>query len=286
MSATAERLLVENRFQRIADRDAPLSEPQDRGRDAGFHTTRWTVVLQARGDSPEARLALGQLCEAYCNPVYRFLRREGRDEHRSRDLAQEFFTRLLDGRGIDGVDPAKGRFRSYLLGALKHFLADERRDERRLKRGGGATPRSIDSAGTDSAPGLQISDPAGGVPDSFFDRDWALSVMERGLETVRTEFERAGRVEQFDVLKPWLVGDNGKLSQADAAAALDMSTGAVKVAVHRLRKCVREAVRAEIAQTIDDPEDVAEELRYLVEVLSRGGAETASGRRPRGRGEG
>lgn len=245
-----------------------MNESRERRASGGFHTTRWTVVLQARGDSPAARIALGELCEAYWNPVYRFLRREGRDEHQSRDLAQEFFTRLLDGRGVDGVDPEKGRFRSYLLGSLKHFLADDRRDRQRLKRGGDVGVQSIDASRTDSAVGLQIPDPDGGVPDAFFDRHWALAVMDRGLETVRSELEEAGKGRQFDVLKPWLVGDSEKLSQAGAAEALDLSAGAVKVAVHRLRKRFREAVRTEIAQTIDDPDDVADELRYLVEALS------------------
>ena len=121
------------------------------------------MVMSARGDAPEARAALGELCEAYWMPVFRFLRREGRSEDGSRELAQEFFTRILSVGGIDGVDPAKGRFRSYLLGALKHFLADRKRSERRQRRGGGARVESIDAGGTDTSPGMQLPDPLLGI---------------------------------------------------------------------------------------------------------------------------
>jgi RNA polymerase sigma-70 factor (ECF subfamily) len=233
-----------------------------------FHTTRWTMVLRARGDSAEARAALGDLCEAYWMPVFRFLRREGRGEEQSRELAQEFFARLLSGSGIEHVEPEKGRFRSYLLGALKHFLAERKRNENRQKRGGGAVMESIESGGTKTSPGIPIADPAGLVSDAYFDHQWALSVMDRGLKTVQTAFEESGKQKQFEVLKPWLMGDMENRSQADAAADLGMSAGAVKVAVHRLRQSFRDAVRSEIAQTVNSPEEVTDELRYLIEVLS------------------
>ena len=233
-----------------------------------FHTTRWTVVMRARGEAPEARAALGELCEAYWTPVFRFLRREGRNEDQSRELTQEFVARLLSRGGIENVDPAKGRFRSYLLGALKHFLAERRRDESRLKRGGGAELISIESAGSETSPGLPIADAAAAVPDSFFDRQWALAVMERGLASVQARFAESGKMKQFEVLKPWLMGDSTQLSQAEAAAELGLTTGAVKVAIHRLRKSFGEVVEAEIAQTVDGSEAITEELRYLIEVLS------------------
>ena len=157
-----------------------------------FFTTRWTLVSRARGETPEARAALGDLCEAYWTPVFRFLRREGRGEDESRELTQAFFAKVLAGAGIGEADPAKGRFRSYLLGSLKHFLANQRRDANREKRGGGAVVESIDSGGSETSPGLQVADPGSEAGDAWFDRHWALAVMERGLDRVRGVV-RAGR---------------------------------------------------------------------------------------------
>ena len=232
-----------------------------------FHTTRWTLVMRARGDAPEARAALGDLCDAYWMPVYRFLRREGRDDDHGRELAQAFFSQVLEKGGIEKADPCKGRFRSYLLGALKHFLAKQRRAEGAQKRGGEAIVQSIESGGSETSPGLQLADPGATVPDAYFDRHWALAVMERGLTTVGGTFEAAGKEKQFEVLKRWLMGDGEGLSQAEAAAELGMTAGAVKVAIHRLRQKFREAIRDEIAQTVDTEEEVQEELRYLIEAL-------------------
>ena len=224
-------------------------------------------MLRARGDSSEARAALSDLCAAYWKPVFHFLRREGRLEDDSREVAQAFFLRLLERGGLDQVDPAKGHFRSYLLGALKHFLAEQRRNQGRQKRGGGAIIESIDAAGSDTSPGIQIADASASVPDAWFDREWALAVMERGIQRVQADFEHAGKAKSFDVLKPWLIGDTENLSQSDAAAALGTTVGAVKVMVHRLRKDFRTAIEAEIAQTVPRAEDIADEIRYLIEVL-------------------
>ena len=226
------------------------------------------MVMQARGEAPEARAALGELCENYWMPVFRFLRREGRGEDESRELVQEFFARLLSRNSLDGVDPGKGRFRSYLLGALKHFLAEQKRNAGRLKRGGDAVIESIDSGGTDTSPGLLLADPAGAVPDAFFDREWALALMDRSLAKVEADFNRAEKERQFEVLKPWLIGDTEEFSQSEAAASLNMTTGAIKVAIHRLRKNFRDAIQSEIAETVTDPDEIREELRYLIEILS------------------
>ncbi|MBK8035982.1 MAG: sigma-70 family RNA polymerase sigma factor [Verrucomicrobiaceae bacterium] len=236
--------------------------------DSTFHSTRWTLVLRSRGDAPEARTALGELCEVYWAPVFRFLRSEGRTDDDSRELAQEFFARLLARGGFDGADPTKGRFRSYLLGALKHFLAERRRNEGREKRGGGAVVESLDAATHDTAPGLRIADTSAAMSDKHFDREWALAVMDRSLKAVQADFEKAGKSAHFEALKPWLAGDTDQLSQADAATQLGVTTGAVKVMIHRLRKTFRAAVEAEIAQTVPATEDIDEELRYLIEVLS------------------
>lgn len=225
------------------------------------------MVIRAQGQAPEARTALGDLCEAYWTPVYRFLRREGRNDDESRELTQEFFSRLLAGSTLEKADPGKGRFRSYLLGALKHFLADHRRAEGRQKRGGDVIIESIESSGSGTSPGLSIADPAAEAGDAWFDHHWALAVMERGLDAVRDSFAQAGKTEHFEALKPWLIGDVESLSQADAAAALGISPGAVKVAIHRMRQKFGEAIRQEIAETVDTEEEIAGELRYLIEAL-------------------
>ena len=233
-----------------------------------FAPTRWTLVLRARGESSEGRAALSELCEAYYQPILRFLRYEGRDEDAARELAHEFFQRVLAGRGFEGADPGRGRFRSYLLGALKHFVSDNRAHSNRRKRGGGAPLESLDaSAGTDTSPGLQVPSPTAPNSDACFDREWALAIMDRALAVLQKEFTDAGKPNQYDILKPWLVGDTSAHSQAEAARQLDLSEGAVKVTIHRLRKRFREAVRSEIAQTLRDPKLVDEELGHLVEAL-------------------
>jgi RNA polymerase sigma factor (sigma-70 family) len=236
---------------------------------AVFRTTQWTRVLEARGDSTEARAALSDLCAVYYTPVFRFLRREGRDEDAARELTQEFFARILERGEIGAADPARGRFRTYLLGAVKHFLADQRDHAARKKRGGGQTSESLD-ADRDGEGQLQIADTTGELRDTFFDREWALALMDRALKEVSAEFTRDGKAKQFDALKPWLVGDAGKLSQADVVRELGWSESAVKVGVHRLRKRFRETIRDEIAQTVADGTDIDGELRYLVEVLAQG----------------
>ena len=232
-----------------------------------FVTTRWSQVLSARGESPEARAALGTLCEAYWTPVFRFVRRCGHGEEEARDLTQGFFAQLLSGRGLEGAEPAKGRFRSYLLGAVRHFLANQCHRRRAAKRGGGEVPLPLDP-GTTSTESPQIADPAATVPVAFFDRHWALTVIDRALEALEADLVSGGKGDFFEVLKPWLLGDIEALSQAEAGRRLGLSEGAVKVAIHRLRKQFRALVKAEVAQTVEDPAHVQEELRYLVEALA------------------
>ena len=232
-----------------------------------FLPTRWTLVLRAQGESMESRAALSELCEHYYQPVFRFLQREGRDEDAARELAQEFFTRILNRGGIGAADPARGRFRTYLLGAVKHFLADRRDYEQRQKRGGGQAMESL-SVAAHEGPAIDIPDATSELRDTFFDRTWALAIMERALKNVGDDFAREGKSAHFDALKPWLVGDTPQLFQAEVAAQLGWSESAVKVGVHRLRKRFRETIRAEIAQTVADGADIDAELRYLVEVLA------------------
>ncbi len=213
---------------------------------------------------------MGKLCEAYWQPVFRFIRHQCHDEDAACDLKQEFFARLLARRGLNTVEPGRGRFRSFLLGAVKHFLADQHDRANAAKRGGGQSPVSIEAghdAGTTAE--LQIPDPAGPVPDTFFDREWALALVECAVARLAADFAAEDKQPQFDALKPWLLGEVISLSQAAAARQLGLSEGAVKVAVHRLRQRFRALINAEITSTVDDPILAQEELKYLVEVLCR-----------------
>jgi RNA polymerase sigma factor (sigma-70 family) len=233
---------------------------------AAFVTTQWTRVLEARGASPDAQAALSELCASYYAPVFAFIRRTALNEDAARDLTQEFFARLLARQGIATVDPQRGRFRSFLLGAVKHFLADIREHDHRLKRGAGQPMESIDP-GTDTSPGLQLPDPNAPSPDREFDRKWALALLGRALAALAQEHEASGKADHFQALKPWLSGDTENISQAAAAARLGVNEGAVKVAIHRLRRRFREVIKSEIGQTVSDPAQVGAELHYLLEAL-------------------
>ncbi len=232
-----------------------------------FAVTRWTLVVQARGGDDAARAALSELCSAYYAPVVSFLRADGRDEDRARDLAHEFFARVLAGRSLGGADPARGRFRSYLLGAVKHFLADMRDRDLAARRGAGAETLPLDATGSaGSAPGF--TPPAPARDDTAFDRQWALTVIARALEAVGGELRAAGKGAYFETLKPWLSA-GATQPQAEVAARLGLSEGAVKVAIHRLRQRFREAVKAEIAHTVPAESDIDDELRHLIAVLAK-----------------
>jgi RNA polymerase sigma-70 factor (ECF subfamily) len=236
-----------------------------------FHTTRWTQVVAARGNSPAAKQALRELCETYYGPVELFVRRYRDDADGARDLTHEFLTTLLEGNCLGHVDRTRGRFRSYLLGAVKHFLADQLDREQALKRGGGNMPLSLDQRFGDSVSGraeaLTASDPHGFPLDAYFDRQWALAVVQQAIDTLRGEAAANGDIPRFDVLQRWLVAPSGHDTALDAARALNLSEGAFKVAVHRLRKRFRQIVVGRIAATVDDPVEVQDELDYLISAL-------------------
>ncbi|GAA5483621.1 RNA polymerase sigma factor [Haloferula sargassicola] len=221
-----------------------------------FHPTQWTLVLRARGSDEPGRAALSELCAAYYEPVVAFLRRGGKGEDEAREMAHAFFESLLAG-GIGAPEPGRGRFRSYLLGALKHFQVSRHRAEVAEKRGGGAEHVSLTAAGL----------PGRADDGRAFDRDWALALIGRALASL--EAEEADRAGRFAALRPWLDGA-AEGSQAELADRLGMSGTAVKVAIHRLRQRFREKVRREVAATVSGPEEVDEELRHLVGILSMG----------------
>lgn len=220
-----------------------------------FHTTRWTLIRNAQGDSVEARDALGTLCELYYEPVVSFLIRDGRDRDVARELAHGFFAKVLAGDFLGEPEQGRGRFRSYLLGALKHHVLNQRRDDGREKRGGGMEQVELE-------PEHLVA-----LPDADFDRGWALAIVERALAALEREEDH--RADQFAALKPWLAASGEAREPQEAAAArLGMSSGALKVAIHRLRRRFRELVRAEVAATLHDPGDLDDEMRQLVAALA------------------
>jgi len=239
-----------------------------------FRTTRWTQVLATRGESPEARLALRDLCEAYYDPVEAFVRRYRSGYDDTRDLTHAFFAKLLEGNSMRGIERTRGRFRSYLLGAVKHFLADQRDRTLAEKRGSGKSPPSLNArpspGGSERPEGalLDVADPHGFPPDAFFDRQWALAIVEKGMSILQAESQNRGETQRFEVLSRWLIASEDRANAAEAARSLDMTDGAFKVAVHRLRKRFGQLVKDQIASTVDGPEALQAELDYLIQALS------------------
>jgi len=227
-----------------------------------FATTHWTVVLAAgQRSTPQADRALEELCRAYWFPLYAYVRRRGHSKEDAEDLTQAFFARFLEKNYLAGLSAERGRFRAFLLASLKHFLANEWDKSRRQKRGGGVTPLSLDWQTADTQ--FQIAATAGPGPDKAFDREWAVALLAKVIERLQAECEADGGGKQFAQLRIFLTAGTGELSHAAAAKALGLDEGAVRVAVHRLRKRYRQLLRDEIAQTLADTADVDEEMRAL-----------------------
>jgi RNA polymerase sigma-70 factor (ECF subfamily) len=233
-----------------------------------FPQTRWSVVLAAgRRAAPESAAALEVLCRDYWFPLYSYVRRCGHTPQDAEDLTQEFFRRLLEKRWLDSADPARGKLRTFLITMLKRFMGHEWRRASAQRRGGGATVISLDLALAESRLGAE---PEGGTnPETAYDRQWALTLLELAVERLRTEFAAAGRPEDFESLKGCLMAERGGIDYAGLAAALGTSEGAARVAAHRLRKRFREVYRAELAQTLGAEADLEEELRHLAAALAR-----------------
>jgi DNA-directed RNA polymerase specialized sigma24 family protein len=235
----------------------------DRGGRRHFATTRWSIVLAAGVDpaSSGAHEALATLCETYWYPLYGFLRGRGYTPPDAEDLTQAFFQRLLEKHSIRLADPARGRFRSFLLASLQHFAANVHASETALKRGGGIPISSLEF---ESAEGrFQLEPPCDETPERTFDRRWARSLLDRVIGQLRIEAVHNGKLLQFEALTPYLTGDRPQPNYAQTAAELGTSEGAIKVAVHRLRRSFRDLVRDEIAQTVSSPAEVEDELRHL-----------------------
>lgn len=216
-------------------------------------------------DGTDAHDALARLCRTYWYPLYAHVRRRGYPPPDAEDLTQAFFARLLERRTVARADPARGRFRSFMLASLDHFLADERDRARAQKRGGGQVFVSIDAAAAEERLRLEPVDAR--APDREFDRAWALALLETVIARLRDEHAAAGRAGLLEALSATLVGSRDVQPYAELAGRLGMTEGAVKVAVHRLRKRYRSLLEDEIAQTVDSPEEARDELRYLLAVL-------------------
>jgi RNA polymerase sigma-70 factor (ECF subfamily) len=223
----------------------------------------------AAGDSasPDSRAALEQLCRTYWYPLYAFARRQGQDVEAAQDLTQTFFGHLIEHHFFTQALPERGKFRSFLLGAFKRFIRDQDRARHAQQRGGRVEFVSLDSERAEERLAAEL--PAAGDLETLYDREWALSVLDEAMTLLETECRREGKARQFELIHPWLQGDRPESRQADLAARLGLSTGALKVAIHRLRRRYGELLRAVVAHTVPDPGEVDEELRYLVRLLGR-----------------
>jgi RNA polymerase sigma-70 factor (ECF subfamily) len=231
-----------------------------------FTTTHWSVVLLA-GEcaSVEADQALENLCRTYWYPLYAYVRRQGRSADDAQDLTQEFFARLLEKKYLCLADPQRGRFRTFLLSSLKNYLINEWEKSRTAKRGGGGVTFSLDEQ---DAEGRYLTDPVGGLtPDRIYEKRWAVTLLEKVLARLREEYVADDKALLFDALKPYVWGETLADGYDEVAMRLTMSTGALRVAMHRLRESYRELLREEVARTVASAADVDEELRQLVAAL-------------------
>lgn len=225
-------------------------------------TTHWSLVLSAQDkDSPDALQALETLCRAYWFPLYAFVRRQGHSPHDAQDLTQEFFARVLERGYLKSATQEKGRFRTFLLVALKHFLANEWDRQHAQKRGGFVPVVSIDQ---ELAESRFAAEPAHQLqPDILFDRQWATTLLERTMKQLHEEYVTSGRARLFELLRDGIARDESALTYAEIALRLNLTEAAVKMAVQRLRARYRDILRAHIAETVASPEEIEEEIRHL-----------------------
>jgi len=243
-------------------------EPPRLRHDPQFPSTHWSVVLAARDEETKvAHQALSALCGVYWYPVYAYARRLGKKPEEAEDLTQEFFARLLSKRYLDAADREKGRLRTFLLTAFKRFLAKEWHKEHAQKRGGGERPLSIDAAWAEDRYTLELPDHV--TPEDLYEQQWASNLLDRVLNDLQARYAERGKGELFEALKTSISGDARSESYVEIGGQLGMSEGAVKVAVHRLRKQYRELLRTHIAATVDSRGDIDEEIRHLFQVFGK-----------------
>ena len=232
---------------------------------AAFNTTHWSVVLAAQDESPAAQEALEKLCRTYWRPIYGFIRRQGIAPAEAEDLTQGFFASLLEHRNLNAVRQEQGRLRSYLLGAAKYFLSEERRRGMAIKRGEGQRPIPLEELRAAERVWLEPADPA--TPELIYERRWASTVLERALNLLKEEYQRAGNATLFDSLKQLLPGEPDAPPQKEVAVQLAMTENAVRQAFHRFRQRYQSLLREEIANTVATPGDIEDELRHLIAVI-------------------
>ena len=234
---------------------------------SGFQTTRWTLV-QAAAVNPtgDSRRALSTLCQTYWQPVYAFIRRNGYDPDQSQDLTQGFFALMLEKNYLIHADQKRGRFRSFLLTAVKHFLVNEWDRANALKRGGGQATVPIDLIEAERWYVPAAVDDS--TPEKAFERQWALSILEQVLARLRTDYANAGKANQFEMLSEFLNQDSRDVGYEELAGKLGMTLGALRMAVHRIRRSYRRILREEIAETVSTPDEIDGEIRFLVAILT------------------
>ena len=230
-----------------------------------FHTTRWSLVARTgANDRATAQKALGELCELYWYPLYAFVRRQNHPEADALDIVQSFCAQLLERGGLDGAHPTAGAFRNYLLGALRHFLDNQRRADRAAKRGGNVRSWSLDQAEA-----RYLAEPAEtSSPERLFLRSWAQALLDRATQRLRDEYAARGRQDLLSALEPALLATDEALRHQEVAQQLGTTEGAIKVALHRLRTRMRELIRDEVLQTVTDPAAVDDELQQLFQALA------------------
>lgn len=228
-----------------------------------FFTTQWTRVIAAKGESEESRLALGELCEAYYDPVVGFLRKEGRSEEEARELAHSFFAWLLSRDALASLERERSRFRSYLLGSLKHFITNQREKSSAQKRGGQHTHLPIQPA-TETNPGLDPADPAGLPPDQEFDRQWALHLIRKALEDLKEEWAEAGKEQEFNDFRPFLDGNAAHGELANLAERTGQNENTLRSQLHRFRRAFRKKLKSQVSPTVATEDETKTELETLI----------------------
>jgi RNA polymerase sigma factor (sigma-70 family) len=243
------------------------SANSDKASQARFATTRWSVVLTAQDkQSSQCHQAMDGLCRTYWYPLYAFVRRQGCTADEAADFTQGFFARCLEKDWLDTVDQNKGRFRSFLLAAMKHYMSNERARQRAKKRGGGKRIFSLDIETAETR--YKIEPETTTTPEQLFERQWALALLDTVLKDLQDQYQDEGKLEMFDSLKPCLTGQTSSLPYGELAQKLQCTEGAVRVIVHRLKKRYRDLLRQHIAHTVATPEDVDAEMQHLRKILS------------------